>query len=57
MMKQKRIFAVGLFVVCLTWPVLVYGTSLDEVTTRMIETEKKLSETKQREKSVLGSLL
>jgi murein DD-endopeptidase MepM/ murein hydrolase activator NlpD len=56
-MKQKRIFAVVLLLGCFVWPALSDGASLDEVQTQIKETARKLSETKRREKSALGSLI
>jgi murein DD-endopeptidase MepM/ murein hydrolase activator NlpD len=54
--KQRLLLVIGLFSI-LFGSSLGFSASLDEVQNQIIQTNKKLVETKQREKSVLGTLV
>lgn len=55
-MKLKLVYGIVLLLM-LVGTAVGFGASKEEIQTRIDQTKKKLSETKRREKSVLGSLL
>ncbi len=57
MIKQNKLLIWLILIIFMGTTTVGYGASRDEIQTRIDQTKKKLSETKRREKSVLGSLL